>query len=245
MSTIRPTSADDCRTFIRQYQEEIKARKYDIVLSSEWVPYLSAEEILLLAHSCPSSRGVIAKHPRTSENVLHLLIQDYECAFAAAQNPGLPASVADILSRYHDKKVRIALVRNQNTPVHIVERIARSAQEHEVEVKAAAAASRSASADLLALLANDRSWQVRSSVARHPDTPVAVLVTLAENIRDDRVAYSDDGRVANNLVENPNTPTEALVHLAGIDGLFDLHEYIQRIQKKPQHNSRCTGNICC
>jgi len=61
---------------------------------------------------------------------------------------------------------------------------------------------------VLTELSGNYNWYIRSSVARHPNTPVEVLIKLAKD---------DNWDVRCSVVINLNTPTEVLIKLAKDD----------------------------
>jgi len=104
----------------------------------------------------------------------------------------------------------------------------------DVNVRWGMATNPNADPALLAKLAEDHDWQVRTKVAEHPKTPTASLRKLAKDTHsqfsvainpstpaailrdlafDSSVHYTVLGQVA----RNPNTPVDALQHLAKND----------------------------
>lgn len=131
--------------------------------------------------------------------------------YTAARNPLTPAHILEQLAKHPDESVRRVLVDNQNLPASIRLELAR---DPSLSVRCELARKhphRQTPAQVLELLANDESEQVREYVAENSDTPAEVLVKLATD-----TSRQVKAKVSSNL----NTPVEVLERLGLSEGIF-------------------------
>ena len=102
------------------------------------------------------------------------------------------------LARHKDAAVRMSLADNSNTPVVVLERLAR-------DVGWKVAENPNTPVAVLERLAGDKDRDVRWKVAENPNTPVVVLERLVDD---------EDWWVREAVASNPNTPEAVLEHLA-------------------------------
>lgn len=175
----------------------------------------------------PGVRARVAGNPLAPAIVLAALSHDEDSQVRAQTggNPHLPRSVFESLLVDADANVRSAARRNPAIPADLVRKaeaelvlstrhsrhdraaLAEMAAHKRAEVRMEVAFNPSADADLLALLGGERrSAVVRRAVAANPNTPAAVLGSLADD-KDDQVRQA--------IAFNGATPATLLAELAG------------------------------
>ncbi|WP_017721968.1 hypothetical protein [Kamptonema formosum] len=136
---------------------------------------------------------------------------DRNALYSAARNPLTPAHILEQLAKHPDESVRRVLVDNPNLPASIRLELAR---DPSVSVRCKLArkdSHRQTPAQVLELLANDESEQVREYVAENSDTPAEILVKLANDT---------SRQVKTKVSSNLNTPVEVLERLGLSEGIF-------------------------
>ena len=119
---------------------------------------------------------------------------------ALSQEPSWIAQLA----RYPEYGIQLAVFRRPNTPVDLLEGVAKNPSASIRELMVVAKHVNTPVA-VLEVLAKHKHYDVRNCVAENPNSPVAALAVLAKDIRDD---------VRNRVAENPNTPVAVLSVLA-------------------------------
>lgn len=181
----------------------------------------------LAADNEPTVRGAVASNPHSPAAVLEALFNDEDVQVRAqtVENPGFPRSFPGSFPTNAEVNVRTLAPKNPATPVGMAQEeeaelapSTRRSSPHRValeemvahnraEVRMEVAFSPKADADLLVLLGGEpRSAQVRRAVAANPNTPAAVLASLADD-KDDQVRQA--------VAFNGATPEDLLVELAG------------------------------
>lgn len=175
----------------------------------------------------PGVRASVAANEGIPTSLLQRLAEDEDprARASAAGNRRLPQSALAVLLDDPAESVRAAARKNPSAPEELIreaeaelelsaERIGpdRAALERMVadksaKVRESVAFSSAAGADLLTMLGGERrSAQVRRAVAANPNTPVAVLTSLAGDA---------DAQVRQAVAFNGATPRELLLELAG------------------------------
>lgn len=175
----------------------------------------------------PGVRARVAGNPLAPAIVLATLSHDEDSQVRAhtAGNPHLPLSVFEILLVDAEASVRRTALKNPALPADLVSKaeaklvlstrhsshdraaLAEMAAHKRAEVRMEVAFNPSADADLLALLGGERrSAVVRRAVAANPNTPAAVLGSLADD-KDDQVLQA--------VAFNGATPAVLLAEIAG------------------------------
>jgi hypothetical protein len=175
----------------------------------------------------PNVRTVVARNPECPAIVLVALShdQDPHVRTQTAGNPNTPRSILETLLIDAEVGVRSAALENPATPADLVREarlelsltirtscpdraaLEEMAANKRAEVRMDVAFSPTADADLLALLGGERrSAQVRRAVAANPNTPAAVLRSLADD---------KDNQVRQAVAFNGATPESLLTELAG------------------------------
>lgn len=160
-----------------------------------------ASVLAALSHDKDSQvRVQTAQHPQLPRNILESLLDDAEAIVrrAALKNPAMPADLV--------REAEAELVLSTRHSSHDRAVLAEMVAHKRAEVRMAVAFSPSADADLLALLGGERrSAVVRRAVAANPNTPAAVLGSLADD-KDDQVRHA--------IAFNGATPATLLAELA-------------------------------
>jgi hypothetical protein len=175
----------------------------------------------------PGVRAMVARNPLSPATVLEILSQDdnSEVRAQTAGNPNLPQSRLESLLIDEEVSVRTAALKSPAMPVNLVREteaelvlsgqrarpdravLEKMVADKRAEVRMEVAFNPTADADLLRLLGGERaSTRVRRAVAANPNTPAAVLRSLAED-KDDQVRQA--------LAFNGATPGTLLAELAG------------------------------
>jgi hypothetical protein len=224
---MRVVVADDKRSSERTLSRLARSAEDSVRQAVATNPHTPVVVLEQLARDLePSVRARVARNPLTPAIVLEILSHDEDSQVRArtAGNPNLPRSILESLLIDAEVSVRTAALKNPATPVDFVReaeaelalstrhsRPDRAALEEMVannraEVRMEVAFSPTADADLLALLGGERrSAQVRRAVAANPNTPAAVLRSLADD-KDDQVRQA--------VAFNGATPGTLLAELA-------------------------------
>ncbi|WP_422758844.1 hypothetical protein [Paenarthrobacter sp. C1] len=195
------------------------------VASNRRTPYTVMEQ--LAGDPEPGVRAAVAAHEGMPAPLLHRLAEDEDprVRATAAGNRRLPQSTLAVLLDDPAESVRAAARKNPSAPEELVREaeaelefsaeqtgpdraaLERMVADRSAKVRESVAFSWAAGADLLTMLGGERrSAQVRRAVAANPNTPVAVLTSLAGDT---------DAQVRQAVAFNGATPRELLVELAG------------------------------
>jgi hypothetical protein len=172
--------------------------------------------------------SIIAKHPNTSvESLTRLANLTYlNISPALAENPNTPVYLLNEFAMWRNLEMNWALLHNPKLPVSILETLAtQDNREIRLAVKAHPNVSQTAidicdfidskpgtPIYILEKLASDRSYHIRSLVARHRDTPLCVLQKMLSDYEPKIFAnLSQDYRWF--IVNNPNLPADILAEL--------------------------------
>jgi len=126
---------------------------------------------------------------------------------AMAGNLNTPVTILEQLAKDGDSRVRRGVAENHNTPVAVLEQLATSAWD----------AGGNPAFD------GDSYGGARSAVARNPNTPVTILEQLAKD---------EDEYVRGAVGQNPNTPVAVLEQLAK-DEIANVRAYVARNLNTP------------
>jgi hypothetical protein len=225
---MRVVVADDKRSSERTLSRLARSAEVTVrhaVATNPDTPVIALEQ--LASDLEPSVRARVAGNLRSPAIVLAALSQDQDSQVRArtAGNPDLPRSILESLLIDAEVSVRSAALKNPATPVDVVREaeaesalstrhsrpdraaLEEKAANNRAEVRMEVAFSPTADADLLALLGGERrSAQVRRAVAANPNTPAAVLGSLADD---------NDDQVRQAVAFNGATPATLLAELAG------------------------------
>ncbi len=156
-----------------------------------------------------------------------------------ARRSDSPYALAQVLEK-GDRNAKITAVRSPKTPIHILEQLAKDAdesirsivlensnlplsshlkltQDASVNVRANLAShrkNRTVPIQVLEILARDNSSRVRTQVASNPDTPIEIL---------NQLAFDSDSEVLNALTRNQNTPVNVLEYLGVEKGIVNIY----------------------
>ena len=136
----------------------------------------------------------------------------------AARSLQTPIDILEQLAKHPDENVRSALLDNRNflsggLGTKLLRELARDQSVSVRNKLARKDRNRQTPGEILEMLADDESGQVRQLVAENTDTPVEALVKLAN----DSSKY-----VKEKLVANPNTPVEILERLAVEENILNI-----------------------
>ncbi|MCM0618042.1 hypothetical protein MOD31_18620 [Paenarthrobacter sp. TYUT067] len=175
----------------------------------------------------PSVRASVAANPRAPATILERLSHDQELLVraGAAGNPRLPQRILLALLIDSESRVRSVALKNPAAPEELVREaeaelaltrqrtgpdraaLERMVADKSAKVRTEVAFSPAADADLLRMLGGERpSTQVHRAVAANPNTPSAVLRSLAGH---------NDTQVRQAVAFNSATPPDLLIELAG------------------------------
>ncbi|MEM7715367.1 MAG: HEAT repeat domain-containing protein [Cyanobacteria bacterium P01_A01_bin.68] len=131
----------------------------------------------------------------------------HDSKLTAARNRNTPVSILEQLARDSHETICQTVATNPSLPFNTLLELARNSSVRvklNIAYKSSYGNTPSTPRELLEILAEDESEQVRAKIAEHPDTPVDILVKLA----------NDSSReVKSKLTANLNTPVEVLTRL--------------------------------
>jgi hypothetical protein len=208
MPQITPTSAEDCKQFIKQHREEIIAGEYDIIADQSWIDILETDELLFLFKYCAGSKLALASSRKVPPDVLSVLARDpdFGVRLFVARNENTPIFLLEKLAKDPNMDVRVSVAGNIKTPVRLFEVLAR--QEDHVQwaivhnpnaspealkiivlnpgIKIAVARERQGQGmetpeEVFRILLSDRDRNVRKILAKLSNTPVHILEVLAKD----------------------------------------------------------------
>ncbi len=215
----RNAPADLLLRFVRQPHDNPTSSNVtmlDLVLANPNLPVLERYRLLLEQeqhNENAKSREFMSRRPQSSYALSEAIASgDRTALFNAARNPNTPVSILEQIAKYPDEIVRRVLLDNRDLPLNIRLELIR---DPSVSVRCQLAHKhydRQTPVQVLELLANDESARVRELVAENSDTPLEILVKLANDSNREVKA-----KVAGNL----NTPTAVLESLGLEEGIFN------------------------
>ncbi|MEG3895025.1 MULTISPECIES: hypothetical protein [unclassified Microcoleus] len=215
----RNAPADLLLRFVRQPHDNPTSSNVtmlDLVLKNPNLPLLERYRLLLEQEQHKEnakSREFMSRRPQSFYALGEAIASgDRTALFNAARNPNTPVSILEQIAKYPDEIVRRVLLDNRDLPLNIRLELIR---DPSVSVRCAVAHKhydRPTPVQVLELLANDESPRVRELVAENSDTPLEILVKLANDSNREVKA-----KVAGNL----NTPTAVLERLGLEEGIFN------------------------
>ncbi|BAZ11925.1 leucine rich repeat variant [Calothrix sp. NIES-4071] len=163
-----------------------------------------------------SAHQLMARRP-DSPYALSQVVEkgNQQAKLTAARSYKTPINILEQLAKDSDETVRQVVSQNSNLPLATLLELAR---DPSINVRLGLVyknphQKRSTPVQLLEILAQDPSEQVRAKVAEHPDTPVEILIRLA----------NDTSReVKTKLTGNPNTPVTILTRLGLEENLVNV-----------------------
>ncbi|MEL6458020.1 MAG: hypothetical protein AAFQ91_07185 [Cyanobacteria bacterium J06621_15] len=166
---------------------------------SEWVPFRCL--IQGLKNEYMPLRYRLKLLERLSEK------GEIEGRLKVAESSETPVSILEQLARDSDETICQTVATNPSLPFNSLLELARNSSARvklNIAYKSSYGNTPATPRELLEILAEDESEQVRAKVAEHPDTPVDILVRLANDSSRD---------VKSKLTANLNTPVEVLTRL--------------------------------
>ncbi|MDZ8030393.1 hypothetical protein [Nostoc sp. DedSLP04] len=205
--------ADSLLRFVHhphERQTDSNVTMFDLVIANPNLPILERYRLLLgkeEAQEVAKAHQLMAQRP-DSPYALAQVVQkgDQKAKLIAARSNKTPIQILEQLAKDPDETVRQAVSQNSNLPLN---RLLELARDSSVIIRQTLAYKSShnktsTAIQLLEILAQDESEQVRAKVAEHPDSSVEILTRLA----------NDTSReVKAKLTANPNTPVTILTRL--------------------------------
>ncbi|MEH2260960.1 HEAT repeat domain-containing protein [Nostoc sp.] len=201
-----------------QLTEDPDQQVRECALKNPNVPYLEAHRQMQLgiyqfllaqteAEETANDHQLMARRPDSSYALAQVVQKgDQKAKLTAACSNKTPIKVLEQLAKDADETVRQVVLQNANLPLQILLELAR---DKSLNVRSWLLYKSSHNKtltpiQLLEILAQDESEQVRAKVAEHPDSSVEILTRLA----------NDTSReVKMKLTANPNTPVTILTRL--------------------------------
>ncbi|GGA06766.1 hypothetical protein [Okeania sp. KiyG1] len=212
--------------FVKYLYENYTETKHrdllDLVLDNPNLKILERYRFLLekeLQEQIKKTRKFMSKQPQFMSEVLKS--NNIQAIKNVARNCETPIHILEQLTKHPDENIRDALLDNRNLPRDTLLELAR---DPSVSVRCKLARKifrRQTPVEILEMLADDESEEVRKLVAENPDTPVETLVKLAND---------SSKSVKEKLVSNSKTPVEILEILAD-----DESEKIRQLVAKNSH----------
>ena len=143
------------------------------------------------------------------------------------------------LANKGEKKYRLSLARSSDTPVYILEKLAK---DNDVDIRIALAKLHNRPLHILLKLSQDSDVRVRQNLYKYNQTPVEILEILksdeseeirkliarsCKNISEVLIHLSKDSsnEVKQNVAKNSNTPVEILEKLLREDNIFSISNH--------------------
>ena len=208
------TPVDLLLSFLNEEPED-KFRRlkliFDSVTTNPNLPILTRYRLLLENENCENIAQVNEFMARRSDSPFALaqVVENgnQNAKLTAARNRNTPASILEQLARDSDETICQAVATNASLPFNTLLELARNSSTRvklSLAYKSSYGNTPATPRQLLEILAEDESEQVRARIAEHPDTPVDILVKLANDSSRD---------VKSRLTANLNTPVEVLNRL--------------------------------
>ncbi|RUT07848.1 hypothetical protein DSM106972_021080 [Dulcicalothrix desertica PCC 7102] len=194
------------------------------------------EQILLILaeHGTIAVRLYLAKYHKSYSSILETLALAPEpnwsfrqqIHYKLAKNSSTPLEIIKNLLKENDKKVKLAIAARADLAIDLIIELA---LDYRLHMMNSLAQNTYISASVLRRLANHGTLRVRQMVARHPNTPQAVLVnavsepelcrfvaanpSAGENLLY-QLAQNNQHEVLEAIAANPSTPASVLKHIA-------------------------------
>lgn len=183
---------------------------FDLVIANKNLPILERYRLLLSkeeAQEFANTHQLMAQRSDSPYALAQVLQNgDQKAKLTAAGSNKTPIQVLEQLTKDADETVRQVVLQNANLPLQNLLELARD-KSFNVRSRLLYKSSYNKTPtpiQLLEILAQDESEEVRAKVAEHPDSPVEILTRLA----------NDTSReVKSRLTANPNTPVTILTRL--------------------------------
>ncbi|MFB2894840.1 hypothetical protein ACE1CI_18170 [Aerosakkonemataceae cyanobacterium BLCC-F50] len=212
--------ADLLIRFVKQPHEKRTSSNVsmlDLVLRNPNLPILERYRLLLekeQGQENAKAHELMSRRPNSPYGLAEVVKSgDKQAIYNAARNSLTPIPILEQLARYPDETVRGVLLENRNLPLEIRLELTR---DRSVSVRCGLARKnphRETPVQVLEILADDESEQVREFVAENPYTPIQVLEKLAND---------PSPKVKQKLVTNQNTPVTILNRLGLEEDIFNV-----------------------
>ncbi|MEH1999377.1 MAG: hypothetical protein V7L00_11620 [Nostoc sp.] len=189
--------------YLEEHQQMLLAEEYQQMILGCYRLLLAQVE----AEEITKTNELLARRPDSSYALAQVVQKgDQKAKLTAARSNKTPIQVLEQLAKDADETVRQVVLQNANLPLQSLLELAR---DKSLNVRSWLLYKSSHNKtptpiQLLEILAQDESEQVRAKVAEHPDSSVEILTRLA----------NDTSReVKSRLTANPNTPITILTRL--------------------------------
>ncbi len=180
----------------------------------------------LAEHGAGSVRLYLATYPKIPVRVLEILVENPEPNWnlrvaietSIAKNPNTPLNVLEALIKVPYTKVKNAIAKRSDLPKHLIIELAMDYRVHTMNFLPQ---NPQIPSNWLEEMAEHENERVRQMVARHPNTPVHLLVQAAKDLE-----------LRQFVAENPSTPPEVLEELA-MDSRGDIQAAVARNPNTP------------
>ena len=180
----------------------------------------------LAQHGAGSVRLHLATYPKIPVKVLEILVENPEpnwnlrvaIEISIAKNPNTPLNVLEALIKVPLTKVKNAIAKRSDLTKHLIIELAMDYRVHTMNFLPQ---NPYIPSNWLEEMADHDIERVRQMVARHPNTPVNILVQAASYLQ-----------LRQFVAENPSTPPEVLEELA-MDSRGDIQAAVARNSKTP------------
>ncbi len=180
----------------------------------------------LAQHGAGSVRLHLATYPKIPVKVLEILVENPEPNWnlrvaietSVAKNPNTPLNVLEALIKVPYTKVKNAIAKRSDLTKHLIIELAMDYRVHTMNFLPQ---NPYIPSNWLEEMAEHDIERVRQMVARHPNTPVHILVQAASYLQ-----------LRQFVAENPSTPPEVLEELA-MDSRGDIQAAVARNSNTP------------
>jgi hypothetical protein len=213
--------ADLLIKFVRhphEHQTHSNVSMYDLVIGNPSFPIVECYRLILEkeeAEEIAKAHQLMARRSDSPYALAQVLEKgDRNAKITAARSPKTPIHVLEQLAKNADESIRSVVLENSNLPLSSRLELT---QDISVNVRGGLAShrrNRTVPNQVLEVLVKDKSSRVRAQVALNPNTPIEILKQLASD---------SDPEVCEALTRNQNTPAEILEHLGVEKGIVNIY----------------------
>jgi hypothetical protein len=147
---------------------------------------------------------MVVRHPNVPQSLLDRAVKTAELRQYVAENPSTPADLLVELVQSGEEEILRAIATNPNTTASVLESIAKT-HSHDILIAKHPNATTKLLQQILWRLAMDERLSVRKYVAKHPHTPVDILIAWVRKQPELRLF----------IAQNPSISPEIIAQLAG------------------------------
>ncbi|PAX52799.1 variant leucine-rich repeat-containing protein [Brunnivagina elsteri] len=191
---------------------------------------ITADVLMELAnHRELRVRQMVVRHPNVPQTLLDRAVTNPELRQYVAENPSTPADLLIELVQDEEEEVLKAIATNPSATASVLESIAKT-RSQDILIAQHPNATTKLLQQILWRLAMDERLSVRKYVAKHPHTPVDILITWVRKQPELRLFIAQNPSISAEIIEqlagdtsakvrealayNPSTPTYILEKLA-------------------------------